>query len=47
MSDYDGTVWRDFNPYNWGSEPWPFLTDAAEDAVEGPDGSIWVALGPH
>ena len=47
VSDYDGTVWRDFNPYNWGSEPWPFLTDAAEDAVEGPDGSIWVALGPH
>jgi ligand-binding sensor domain-containing protein len=47
VSEYDGVVWRDHNPYNWGSEPWPFNTDAAYESVEGPDGSIWTALGPH
>jgi ligand-binding sensor domain-containing protein len=47
LARYDGTHWRDFNPYNWGSEQWPFATNAATDTVQAPDGSIWSAPTSH
>lgn len=39
---FDGQVWRNFNRYG-GTMPWPFPTDIANAAVEGPDGKMWVA----
>lgn len=40
---FDGQVWRDFNPNNGGSEPWPYQTDGVEASVEALDGRIWAA----
>jgi ligand-binding sensor domain-containing protein len=40
---FDGEAWRDFSPYNGGSEPWPYPTDGVEAAVEALDGKIWAA----
>jgi ligand-binding sensor domain-containing protein len=47
LARYDGTRWADFNPYNWGSQPWPFATDGVTDTVQAPDGSIWTAPTSH
>ncbi len=47
LARYDATRWADFNPYNWGSEPWPFATDGATDAVQAPDGSLWTSPTSH
>jgi ligand-binding sensor domain-containing protein len=47
LARWDGKHWADFNPNNFGSEPWPFATDAATDAIQAPDGSIWTSPYAH
>jgi ligand-binding sensor domain-containing protein len=41
LSRFDGKHWADFNPYNWGSQPWPFPTDSAAGSVEDAEGNFW------
>jgi ligand-binding sensor domain-containing protein len=38
---FDGKRWAGFNPYNWGSQPWPFPTDGAFGMAEDSLGRIW------
>ena len=40
---YDGKRWQDFNPFNFGSAPWPFPTDSSTASVQAPDGTVWVS----
>ncbi|HYE94804.1 MAG TPA: two-component regulator propeller domain-containing protein [Rubricoccaceae bacterium] len=40
---FDGRVWRNFNPYNMGFEPWPFPTDAVDDLALDANGHTWIA----
>jgi ligand-binding sensor domain-containing protein len=41
LATFDGTRWTDFNPNNWGSQPWPFPTDSARGGVEDSQGNMW------
>jgi len=47
VSRFDGRRWADFNPYNWGSQPWPFATDAAGGGLEDTQGDIWTTPTFH
>jgi ligand-binding sensor domain-containing protein len=38
---FDGARWAGFNPYNWGTQPWPFPTDGAFGMAEDDVGRIW------
>ena len=44
LARFDDVVWRDFNPYNHGSEPWPFPTDVAYQSIFDKFGNTWVAV---
>jgi ligand-binding sensor domain-containing protein len=41
LASFDGTRWAGFNPYNYGSQPWPFPTDSAVETVQDADGNVW------
>jgi ligand-binding sensor domain-containing protein len=39
----DAGVWSGFNPYNYGSQPWTFVNNSAEDIfVDKQNGKVWV-----
>ena len=40
---YDGKRWSDFNPNNWGSNPWPFPTDSVTSTVQAENGTVWAS----
>lgn len=42
---FDGQVWKGFNPYNDGSEPWGLPTDFVPEILGASDSSIWIATG--
>ncbi|MDQ3021248.1 MAG: hypothetical protein M3R36_11875 [Bacteroidota bacterium] len=44
VSRFDGVIWRDFNPYNHGSEPWPFPTDQVHQTIFDKFGNVWAAV---
>lgn len=42
---FNGSVWRGFNPYNDGSEPWGLPTDNVSEIIGAENGSVWIATG--
>jgi ligand-binding sensor domain-containing protein len=44
VSKFDGVNWRDFNPYNFGAEPWPFPTDVVNQVLFDKFGNTWAAI---
>lgn len=44
LSRFDGSEWRNFNPYNFGSEPWPFPSDQVRESIVDKFGNMWVAV---
>jgi ligand-binding sensor domain-containing protein len=44
MLNSNNSVFRDFNPYNFGHEPWPFPTDVSSQALFDKFGNTWAGM---